>query len=55
MERPTAKWFVLFLLGALLLGVAGCESNEPQNASVRPWNSPPSWEGNSPLLNQQHE
>jgi hypothetical protein len=55
MGRLAAKWLLLFLLGSFLLGVAGCESNEPENASVRPWNSPPSWEGNSPMLNQQHQ
>src|SRR5579862_4721468 len=52
---PAMKWLLLLLLGVLLLGVAGCETNEPDNASVRPWNSPQGWEGNSPLLNQQHQ
>ena len=34
----------LFLLGLLLLGIAGCATNEPENASVRPWNTPQGWE-----------
>jgi len=55
MGRPAVKWLLLFLLGAMLLGVSGCETNEPGNASVRPWNSPQGWEGTSPMLNQQHE
>jgi len=49
------KWLLLLLLGLLLSGVAGCETNEPDNASVRPWHSPQSWEGNSPMLNEQHQ
>jgi hypothetical protein len=49
------KWLLLLLLGLLLFGVAGCETNEPDNASVRPWNSPQGWEGNSPMLNEQHQ
>jgi len=55
MGRPTVKWLLLFLLGAVLLGITGCESSEPENASVRPWNAPQSWEDTSPMLNQQHE
>jgi len=55
MARPAVKWLFLLWLGSLLFGVTGCETNEPDNASVRPWNSPQSWEGNSPMLNQQHQ
>ena len=49
------KWYFLLLLSILVLGVTGCETSEPQNASVRPWNSPQGWEGNSPMLNEQHQ
>jgi hypothetical protein len=55
MERQAIQWLLLLLLGAVLLGAAGCETNEPQNASVRPWNSPQGWEGTSPMLDQQHQ
>jgi hypothetical protein len=55
MDCPAMKWLLLLLLGVMLLGANGCETNEPQNASVRPWNAPQSWQGNSPLLNEQHE
>ncbi|HTQ50154.1 MAG TPA: hypothetical protein VMJ12_05545 [Candidatus Acidoferrales bacterium] len=55
MGRFQVRFFSLFLLGLLLLGIAGCETNEPENASVRPWNSPQSWESNQPMLNQQHQ
>jgi len=55
MQCPATKWLLLLVLGALLLGVAGCETNEPENASVRPWNAPQSWESSSPMLDQQHQ
>ena len=40
---------------AILAGVGGCSTDEPQNASVRPWNSPQSWEGGLPIDMGQHE
>jgi hypothetical protein len=33
---------------AILLGVTGCASTDVDNASVRPWNSPKSWETGLP-------
>jgi hypothetical protein len=54
-KRPAARWLLLFLLGAVLLGVSGCATNEPENDSVRPWNTPQGWEGGLPMLNQQHQ
>jgi hypothetical protein len=50
-----AKWFWLFALIAILAGVGGCSTDEPQNASVRPWNAPQSWEGGLPVDMGQHE
>jgi hypothetical protein len=50
-----AKWFLLLSLGTLLAGFTGCSTNEPQNASVRPWNAPQSWEGGLPIDMGQHE
>jgi hypothetical protein len=57
MKRRAARWLLLFAMGAVLAGVSGCETNEPQkNASVRPWNSPQGWENGLPVdMNQQHE
>jgi hypothetical protein len=55
MKCRAAKWFLLFLLGGVLVSVSGCASNEPENDSVRPWNTPQSWEGTMPMLDQQHE
>jgi hypothetical protein len=45
----------LLILAVIFISVAGCASDEPQNNSVRPWNTPQSWEGGMPIDNQQHE
>ncbi|HEX3857832.1 MAG TPA: hypothetical protein VHY30_11120 [Verrucomicrobiae bacterium] len=49
------KCFLLFALGVILISVSGCSTNEPQNASVRPWNAPQSWESGLPIDMGQHE
>ncbi|HUB87969.1 MAG TPA: hypothetical protein VMB22_08770 [Verrucomicrobiae bacterium] len=50
------KWFWLLALGAILAGVSGCKSDEPQNASVRPWDAPQGWENGLGGINMdQHE
>ncbi|MFZ0825850.1 MAG: hypothetical protein WAO02_00355 [Verrucomicrobiia bacterium] len=54
-KPEAARWLLLLLLGAVLLGVSGCETNEPGNDSVRPWNTPQGWEGSMPMMNQQHQ
>ncbi|MGA3266873.1 MAG: hypothetical protein ABSE16_08620 [Verrucomicrobiota bacterium] len=49
-------WLWFLALGAMLAGISGCATNEPDNESVVPWNSPQGWEnGMSGLMNQQHE
>jgi len=50
----TVKWFSLLALAAVLAGLSGCASEDPQNASVRPWNAPQSWEGGLPVDMGQH-
>lgn len=46
---------MLLALSAILAGMTGCATSEPENASVRPWNTPQSWEnGMSGMMNQQH-
>ena len=55
MKCRAAQWLWLFALGAVLFGVTGCATNEPENASVRPWNTPQGWEGGMHMMNQQHE
>jgi hypothetical protein len=53
MKRPAVRWFLLLLLGGLLVGVSGCVTSEAGNDSVRPWNTPQSWEGSMPMMGQQ--
>jgi hypothetical protein len=54
MKRRAAQFFFLFILGAILVSISGCASSEPENSSVRPWNTPQDWEGGMPLMDQQH-
>jgi len=55
-KRSAVRWFLFLLFAGVLFGVTGCESTEPENDSVRPWNSPQGWEGNGmPMMNQQHQ
>jgi len=49
-----ARCFLLLAMVALLAGLSGCATGEPQNASVRPWNTPQSWEGGLPIDMGQH-
>ena len=38
--------FVLMIaLAALAVMISGCATDEPDNASVRPWNTPAGWQG----------
>ncbi len=51
MKCSAAHWLWLLVLGAVLFGVSGCTTNEPENASARPWNTPQGWEAGSPMMN----
>ena len=55
MRRRAVKWLLLLVLGVMLIGVSGCTTNDPENASVRPWNAPQGWETGVPGMSQQHE
>jgi len=56
MKGGAVNWLWLLALIALLAGVSGCATNEADNASVRPWNTPQGWEnGMGGMMNQQHE
>lgn len=48
MKRSFASLLLLVLIAMLVGGVIGCASNEPDNASVRPWDSPQGWENGVP-------
>jgi hypothetical protein len=54
MDRLRIRLLLPFLLAVLVINITGCETNEPDNASVRPWNSPQGWESSQPIMNQQH-
>jgi hypothetical protein len=56
MKRRAANWLLLLALGGMLVGLTGCATSEPDNASVRPWNTPQGWEyGLGGMMNQQHQ
>jgi hypothetical protein len=51
----TTRFPLLVLLVAVALGCASCSTTEPDNESVKPWNSPEGWQnGNLQMLQQQH-
>jgi len=54
MNKTVVTFLLAVAFGAVLLGSAGCA--EPDNASVRPWNSPEGFEGGAlGGMNYQHE
>jgi hypothetical protein len=55
MKIRAGQIFLLLVFGLILLGFSGCSTDEPENASVRPWNSPQGWENGMPIQQQQHE
>jgi hypothetical protein len=54
MKRTVVTFLLAVVFAAVLLGAAGCA--EPENASVRPWNSPEGFEGGAlGGMNYQHQ
>jgi len=54
MKWRAVNWVLLLALGAILVAVSGCATDEPENASVRPWDTPQGWEnGMGGMMNQQ--
>ena len=53
--KRRANWLFLLLLATMAFVISGCMSDNPDNASVRPWNAPQSWEnGLGGMDSQQH-
>jgi hypothetical protein len=54
MKFRAANYFLLLLVALLALFVSSCSTSEPDNASVRPWNTPQDWENGLGGMNTQH-
>ncbi|HEU6447036.1 MAG TPA: hypothetical protein VFV23_01195 [Verrucomicrobiae bacterium] len=52
MKRRAAQFFFLLVLGGILLSISGCSTEDPENNSARPWNSPQGWENGMPMMDQ---
>lgn len=50
------RWWVLLLLVVAMGWVgSGCSSEDAENTSARPWNSPEGWQnGSAGLISQPH-
>lgn len=48
LRNSKLKAISYLLLLAVALGVTGCATADPDNMSVRPWNSPKGWENGLP-------
>jgi len=55
MKLSAANWLLLFLLGLVIVLGSGCATDDPENQSVRPWNSPRGWENGLGNMDNQHE
>jgi len=56
MKFRAANFLWLLLLAMVALVISGCATDEPENASARPWNAPASWQQNGALngMDTQH-
>ena len=54
MKLRSAHFLLLLALLALAGIISGCATSEPDNASVRPWNSPAGWENGLGGMDTQH-
>jgi hypothetical protein len=56
MKFRAANCLFLLLLALVAVFISGCATDEPENAAVRPWNSPTGWQQNGALggMDYQH-
>lgn len=54
MASRVAHWFLLLAVMSLAVFLSGCATDEPDNASVRPWNTPQGWENGLGGMDTQH-
>jgi hypothetical protein len=54
MKVAAVRLILLVALGAILASVSGCQTDDPENVSVRPWNAPKGWENGMPIDTGQH-
>jgi len=47
MKFRTAPLLLFLALVSMAALLSSCATTEPDNASVRPWNTPQGWEGNA--------
>jgi hypothetical protein len=48
MKRFYSSYLLVVLFALLVWGAVGCATRDPDNASVRPWDSPEGWENGIP-------
>lgn len=54
MKFRATSLLLLLVLATVALVVTGCASDDPDNASVRPWNTPQGWENGLGGMDTQH-
>jgi hypothetical protein len=54
MKFRAAHLLLFFALAAMTVVFSGCASTEPDNASVRPWNTPTGWGNGLGGMDTQH-
>jgi len=54
MKVTAVRLLLLLALGGILVSASGCQTDDPENMSVRPWNAPKGWEGGMPIDTGQH-
>jgi hypothetical protein len=55
MKISAARLLLLLALGVTLMTVSGCQTDDPENVSVRPWDAPVGWENGMPIDTGQHK